>query len=277
MSPAHAVQCTVLTPPSFPPVPPPTLSVGVSAPPYNGTVLSLQGNATLATEVVDTAVTVRGEWRRADSQQPNITSDGFTTSLAFAPLGGGDGGEYVYSVAVEPSNPTFTLSSTANQTFTLEVLPYPELQIVTVMENVGCISSGEMTTLRGSVTSLLLRTATDHTLSYTWRHPSGHVVSSTAGDNTELVVEVVAVNVGDYTLTVCLDIPASGITGHCSSATYTVCILSERNQDTISITDYVLPLQFPLLLSPLLGLLWTLTSSLASSSPSTAPYTSQRC
>ncbi len=196
--------------------------------PYNGTVLSLRGSATLDTTMVDTPVTVRGGWRRDDSQELTSSEDSTfpsSTVLPFDPLGGGDGGEYVYSVAVEPSDPTFVLPTMANQTFPLDVQPYPELEVVRSVDGGAC-TSDQTTTLRGSVT-LLDRTAANHTLTYMWTDPLGQEVNPTPQDDSTLEVEVVPANLGDYTLTVCLSIPASGIANHCSDASYTVCILGE--------------------------------------------------
>ncbi len=237
--PPSAAQSADPPTPLSPAVLPPALTVALSATPYNGTVLSLQGSATLNTTMVDTPVTVKGGWRRHNSQGLTSSEDStspYSTVLPFDPLGGGDGGDYVYSVAVEPSDPTFVLSSMANQTFPLEVQPYPELEVLISMEG-GVCATDRIATLTGSM-ALLDRTAANRTLTYTWRDPSGQVVSPKPQHNSTLEVEVVEANLGDHTLTVCLSIPASGIVNHCSNASYTLCILGE-NTTSLSVNSYM--------------------------------------
>ena len=191
-------------------------------PAYNGTVLSLTGRAMLHA-ALDTDVIVTGSWSRMNTEfSSTMQSEPPCSTVQHFNLSGSDGGEYVYFVTVRPSNPTFIRPISASQTYTLQIQPYPPLEIIIMAESAECMVD-RTAMLRGSV-SLLDGTIPASTLTYTWMDPRGQLISPTAEDRSAIEVEVVASNVGEYTLTVCLDIPASGIANHCSSAKYPVSI-----------------------------------------------------
>ena len=180
-----------------------------------GTVVSLQGLATLA-DVVDTPVNVLLTWSRPD---PNglldvivLTSPPYTLTTTVDPLS--VGGVHEFIVTVIPSNPSFVEGITMNASYTINLQPYPplEIRIRGVLRSGDCEVGGAMATLTGSV-SLLPNIATDHTLSYTW---SGPGVPELSAGQTLVVSNMTAT----YTLTACLAIPGTDVVGYCSTVDY---------------------------------------------------------
>ena len=194
----------------------------------NGTVISLQGLATLD-PVVDTPVTVMGSWSREGSNETLNSTESTSpplqhaTPLTLDPLS--VGGEYVFMVAVSSLMPNQHIEdATVNISYTLDLRPYPVLEISMTVSGGECVTN-EAATLMGSV-SLLPNTATDHTLTYTWRGPDSQAITANSGDLTvagrTLTVANVRDNVGEYVLTACLNIPGTTVINHCSAATYLV-------------------------------------------------------
>ena len=213
------------------PVPPSTLNIlSESHLPINGTMVSLQGTARLHPSV-DTNVTVTGSWRRQDlSPFTTITHAQvslYSTTLTFDPLRNesADGGSYMYDVSVTPAQSTpFIMSSMDDENYTLTVQPYPDLMIIDSLRSGVCMQD-EAATLMGNVT-LLPNTATSHTLSYTWTNPAGQRITSSNGDYNvtegSLRVKNLRNNMGNFNLSICLDVPGTDIVGHCSSTSFTL-------------------------------------------------------
>ena len=201
-------------------VPPPTLNVASSdLPAYNGTVFSLTGRAMLHA-AVDTGVIITGRWSRMDTElSSTVQSEPPYSTVQRFNLSGSDGGEYVYTVSVTPSDTTFIRPISAGQTYSVDVVPYPPLNIVSTTESGRCVAD-PTATLRGDVT-LLDNTVPGSIVEYTWTGPDGN---PTGGNQNMLQVEVIDANVGNYILTVCLDIPASDIANHCYSTMYSVSV-----------------------------------------------------
>ena len=195
-------------------------------------MLSLQGTAQLHPSV-DTNVTVTGSWRRQDlSPFTTITHTQaplYSTTLTFDPLRNesADGGSYVYTVSVIPAQVApFIVSSMADENYTLTVQPYPDLVIKDSLRS-GVCKVDEAATLMGNVT-LLPNTATNHTLSYTWTNPAGQPITSSNDDYVvtegSLRVENLAnqSNMGNFSLRICLDVPATDVVDHCISTFFTL-------------------------------------------------------
>ena len=179
-------------------------------------------------------MTVTGSWRRQDlSPFATIThitqAPLYSTTLTFDPLRNesADGGSYVYTVSVTPAQSTsFIIHNMADENYTLTVQPYPDLVINDSLQS-GVCKVDEAATLMGNVT-LLPNTATNHTLSYTWTNPADQPITSSNGDyivnEGSLRVENLANqnNMGNFSLRICLDVPATDIVGHCSSTSFTL-------------------------------------------------------
>ena len=190
----------------------------MDGPVITGTVVSLQGLATLA-DVVDTPVNVLLTWSRPD---PNgllgvtaLTSPPYTLTTTFDPLS--VFGVHEFIVTVDTSNPSFVRSVTVNASYTISLQPYPplEIRIRRSLRSGDCEMGGAMATLTGSVSRLLPNIATNHTLLYTWSGPG--VAELTTGQTL-----VVSTMTATYTLTACLAIPGTDVVDHCSTADYTL-------------------------------------------------------
>ena len=206
-------------------VPPPTLSIALLDDPISGTVVRLLGRVQVMATAIDTPVTLSGRWFRPNS---DILSDSVTsnqssptdTFLTFNPLrvASKDGGDYVYTVTITPQDSTYIASASSKASYTLTVLPYPELVIEKSIVKSACTT----TSLIGNVV-LLLNTA-NNTLTHVWTDPTGRPIKSSTSDIIDGSLEVrnEKEHMGDYALTVCLDIPGSSIEGHCSTVSYSI-------------------------------------------------------
>ncbi len=220
--------CFTLFPLPTYPVPPPSLNIELLNDPRSGTVVCLQGRAQINSAAIDTDYQVSRSWNREGSNIiiSNISQTSpFYTLLTFNPLrvASKDGGDYVYTVTITPQDSTYIASASSNASYTLTVLPYPELVIKKSMSNHTCVLN-ETAILTGEV-SLLPNTAS-YTLSYSWRGPDDQSILSPSSDyiilNDNLEVSNVKDHMGSYTLTVCLDIPGSFVEEHCSTVSYTL-------------------------------------------------------
>ena len=201
-------------------VPPLMLNTMLVGEAVAGTVMSLVGSVSLG-PVVDTGVSLSAQWT---SQGQTLTvSTTNTTTLTFEPLSRTNTSDYVYMVIVEPDNSTYVESNSANQSFELTVLPYPDLVVVLEVLSGECMEG--RTTLTGNVSaSVHPNTSSDYSLAYMWRDPNRDLI--TESNDTDLTVEwnrlrlnTVEGNTGDYSLTVCITVPGSDVVDHCSQET----------------------------------------------------------
>ena len=202
-------------------VPAPMLNTMLVGETVAGTVMSLVGSVSLG-PVVDTGVSLSAQWT---SQGQTLTvSTTNTTTLTFEPLSQTDSSDYVYMVTVEPDNSTYVESNSANQSFELTVLPYPDLVVVLEVLSGECMIQG-MTTLTGNVSaSVHPNTSRGYSLAYMWMDPSGNLITESSNDDfsieeERLIVRDVEGNTGDYSLTVCITVPGSDVVNHCSQET----------------------------------------------------------
>ena len=182
-----------------------------------GTVMSLVGSVSL-NPLVDTGVSLSAQWTTQGQTLTVFTTN--TNTLTFEPLSRTNTSDYVYMVTVEPDNSTYVESNSANQSFELTVLPYPDLVVVLGVLSGECVEG--MTTLTGDVSaSVHPNTSPDYSLTYMWRDPSGDLITESSHtdltvEEDRLIVRDVERNTGDYRLTVCITIPGSDVVDHCS-------------------------------------------------------------
>ena len=184
-----------------------------------GTVMSLVGSVSLS-PLVDTEISLSAQW--TTQGQTSTVSTTNTTILTFEPLSSTDTSDYVYVVTVNPDNSTYVESNSANQSFELTVLPYPDLVVALEVLSGECMEG--MTTLIGDVSaSLHPNTSPDYSLTYMWRDPNGNLITESSHDDlsarvqeNRLILRDIEENTGDYSLTVCITIPGSDIVDHCS-------------------------------------------------------------
>ncbi len=193
----------------------------------SGTVVHLMGTS-LVDSVVDTDLIVSGSWSRLDSSDlSNLSTlsdtnqvSPYGTTLTFNPLriASKDEGHYVYTVSISSQDSDFISSVSTSAIYSLSVQPYPELVIIDSIISGVCMSS-ETIILMGSVT-LLPHTAV-YTLSYSWVEPANLIATSDLllSDGNLTVINF-RDKTGIYTLTICLDVPGSCMTEHCSIASY---------------------------------------------------------
>ena len=210
---------------------PPMLSLsldgqtGTEGSAITGTVVSLQGLATLA-DVVDSPVTVLLAWSRPD---PNglldlaqLTSPPYTLTTTIDTLS--VGGMYEFIVTVTPSNPSFVEVVTVNASYTINLQPYPLLVISKRVRSGECVVN-ETATLIGNV-RLLPNTATNHIITYSWTGPDGRPITASNENYTimggTLVVNDITSNTGIYVLIGCLAIPGTDVRSHCIPANYPI-------------------------------------------------------
>ena len=124
------------------------------------------------TMIIDSPIQFNGKCIRQDGTTmfTEVTTGGFSTfqHMRFAPLRSNsiDGGEYVYTVRVEPANSSYILQSSANLSYSLLVRQYPSLNISENIQSAEC-QPEEGGTLFGNV-SLLSDTYFDNVVSFTW-------------------------------------------------------------------------------------------------------------
>ena len=214
-------------------VPPPTLNIeSLDEPAVQGTVVRLQATATLD-PAVNSPLTVVGEWSRQDmanlpqsiSMSDTSQTPPYSNTLTFNPLrnNSNDGGVYVYMLTVSPRDTTYIESASTNGSIMIEVQEYPPLGIARNVTTSVCGEQGE-TSLSGNV-SLLLNTA-QNSLTYSWTDPQNGTISTSTDDiivnEGTLMVKNFASSIGTYTLKICLTVPDSGLSGHCTSSPYTI-------------------------------------------------------
>ena len=202
----------------------PVLTTMLSSDPITGTVVSLQGTASLG-PVVDTLTSLSGTWVRHDNAAQILnTTTSSTITLTFNPLSSIDNDVYEYMVTVTPDDSTYVEANSTSQSFSLTVRPYPLLEVGTNILSGTCSEGG--TTLLSNIT-LLANTHPNHTLTYIWTDPSGRGITESSDDFTlmgsELQVNNLEGNMGQYELQVCLTIPSTDVVDHCSdTVTYTI-------------------------------------------------------
>ena len=204
----------------------PVLTTMLRSEPITGTVVSLQGTASLD-PVVNTPTSLSGMWVRQDSlAEILIMTASDNTTLTFDPLKSIDSDVYVYMVTVTPDDSTYVEANNNSQSFPLTVRPYPDLDVGTDILSGVCDEGG--TTLLSSLT-LLANTHPSHTLTYMWTDPGGRGITESSDDFTlmsmdsELRVNSLEGNMGEYELQVCLTIPGTDVVDHCSDTlTYAV-------------------------------------------------------
>ena len=118
-----------------------------------GTVISLQGSATLD-PAVDSQVTVIRSWTLERSRDILIfnesTTPPYVTAPTFRPLAFSAGGVYIFTVTVSPSNPLNVIAPPGvNATYALNPLPYHDLLIEKVISSGEC-AGNETVSLTGS-------------------------------------------------------------------------------------------------------------------------------
>ena len=199
---------------------PPILSLsldgqtGTEGSAITGTVVSLQGLATLA-NVVDSPMTVSLTWSRPD---PNglldlaqLTNPPYTLTTTIDPIS--VGGVYEFIVNITPSISSFVEGVAVNASYIINLQPYPPLVIRETVRSGDCLGDS-MATLTGSV-SLLPNIATNHTLAYIW-----------TGDEDEKLGTQEALVVNNmraaYILTACLTIPGTNVMSRCITAHYVI-------------------------------------------------------
>ena len=202
----------------------PMLTTMLRSEPITGTVVSLQGTANLD-PVVDIPTSLSGAWVR-NAQILNTTAN-TTTTLTFNPLSSRDNGVYWYRVNVTPHDSTYVMHNSNGISFSLTVRQYlspPPLEVGTDILSGTCSERG--TTLLSNII-LLANTHPSHILTYMWTDPNGHGITESSDNFTlmgsELRVNNLEGNTGQYELQVCLTIPGTDVVEHCSDTiTYTI-------------------------------------------------------
>ena len=210
---------------------PPILSLsldgetGTEGSAITGTVVSLQGLATLA-DVVDSAVTVSLTWSRSDPNEllnvTALTSPPYTVATTIDPIS--VGGVFEFMVTVTPSNSRFVRGITVNTSYTINLEPYPSLMIRETVRSGECVVN-ETATLIGNV-RLLPNTATNHIITYSWTGPDRQAIPASSEDFTvmgeTLVINNPRNNAGSYILIGCLTIPGTDVMNRCIPADYPI-------------------------------------------------------
>ncbi len=133
-----------------------------------------------------------------------------------------DGGLYIFFVSLNSHN-IYILPVTTNKTIFVNVEEYPLLNITTQTEKTMCEQDDGL--ILSASTTLLTGTDLNATVSYTWTREN-NTVSTESGQYLESaslrLCPLTGKIMGDYNLTVCLQITRSGIYNHCSSTTYNV-------------------------------------------------------
>ena len=148
-----------------------------------GTVVSLQGLATLA-DVVDSPVTVSLTWSRPDHNGllnvTTLTSPPYSLTTTFDPIS--VGGVYEFIVNVIALNSSLVGGITVNGSYTINVQLYPPLVISKTVRSGECVVN-ETVTLIGNV-RLLPNTATNYIITYSWTGPDGQPIPASSEDFT---------------------------------------------------------------------------------------------
>ena len=114
-----------------------------------GTNVSLVGRSSVNPMIVDSPIQFNGTWIRQDGTtmftEVTTVSDtsqlsSHSSTLRFAPLRSNsiDGGEYIYTVMVEPADSSYILQTSANLNYLLLVRQYPPLNISENIQSLEC-------------------------------------------------------------------------------------------------------------------------------------------
>ena len=182
--------------------------------------------------IVDSSIQFNGKWIRQDGttmftevttvSNTNIEDSPHSSTLRFAPLRSNsiDGGEYIYTVMVEPANSSCILQSSANLSYSLLVRQYPSLNISENIQSLEC-QPEEGATLFGNV-SLLSDTYFDNVVTFTWMRDDV-VKKNESGTQTSLMLKPLN-EASSYILRVCLAVPLSGLIDYCSTTSYNIVV-----------------------------------------------------
>ncbi len=210
--------------------PPASITIETVGSVIRGTSASLIGTSTLNSHFVNTPIQFTGRWTRHDGSNEfeDISVSDFITqqniysnTLLFSTLRSNstDGGLYIFSVSLNSQN-TYILPVTTNKTIIVNVGEYPQLNITTQTQKTLCGQDDGL--ILSASTTLLTGTDLNATVSYTWTREN-NTVSTESGQYLESaslnLCHLTGMNLGDYNVTVCLQIIRGDIYNHCSSTT----------------------------------------------------------
>ncbi len=213
--------------------PPASITIETVGSVIQGTSASLIGTSTLNSHFVNTPIQFTGRWTRQDgsTEFEDISLSDFITqqniysnTLLFSTLRSNstDGGLYIFSVSLNSQN-TYILPVTTNQTIIVNVGEYPQLNVTTQTQKTLCGQDDGL--ILSASTTLLAGTDLNATISYTWTREN-NTVSTESGQYLESsslkLCPLTGTNLGDYNVTVCLQIIRGGIYNHCSSTTSSI-------------------------------------------------------
>ncbi len=194
---------------------------------------------------MNTPIQFTGRWTRqngsAEFEEVTSVSDSITqqniysSTLLFSTLRNNysDGGLHIFSISLNSQN-TYILPATANKSIFVNVEEYPQLNITTLTQKTLCGQDDGL--ILSASTTLLTGTDLNATVSYTWTREN-NTVSTESGQYLESsslrLCSLTRETIGEYNVTVCLQITRSGINDHCYSATYIVTLEGK----TITLTD----------------------------------------
>ncbi len=233
----------------------PSITIETVGSVIQGTSASLIGTSTVNSHFVNTPIQFTGKWTRQDgstefeeiSVSDSVTQQNiYSNTLLFSTLRNNysDGGLYIFSISLNSQN-TYILPVTTNKTIFVNVEEYPQLNVTTQTQKTffgqddGLILSASTTILTG--------TDLNATVSYTWTREN-NTVSTESGQYLESaslrICSSSRETIGDYNVTVCLQIARSGIYNHCSSATYNITLEGK----TITLNDRLFIVILPILI-----------------------------
>ncbi len=214
--------------------PPASITIETVGSVIQGTSASLVSTSTVNSHFVNTPIQFTGRWTRHDGstefEEVTSVSDSVTqqniysNTLLFSTLRNNysDGGLYIFSVSLNSQN-TYILPVAANKTIFVNVEEYPQLNITTQTQKSLCGQDDGL--ILSTTTTLLTGIDLNATVSYTWTREN-NTVSTNSGQYLESaslkLCPLTGTNLGDYNVTVCLQIIRSGIYSHCSSTTISI-------------------------------------------------------
>ncbi len=213
--------------------PPASITIETVGSVIQGTSASLIGTSTLNSHFVNTPIQFTGRWTRHDgsTEFEDISLSDFITqqniysnTLLFSTLRSNstDGGLYIFSISLNSQN-TYILPITTNKTIIVNVEEYPQLNITTQTQKSLCGQDDGL--ILSASTTLLAGTDLNATVSYIWTREN-NTVSTESGQYLESsslkLCPLTGTNLGDYNVTVCLQIIRGGIYNHCSSTTNSI-------------------------------------------------------
>ncbi len=197
---------------------------------------------------MNTPIQFTGRWTRQDGstefEEVTSVSDSITqqniysNTLLFSTLSNNstDGGLYIFSISLNSQN-TYILPVAANKTIFVNVEEYPQLNITTQTQKTLCGQDDGL--ILSASTILLTGTDLNATVSYTWTREN-NTVSTESGQYLESaslrLCSLTRETIGEYNVTVCLQITRSAIYNHCSSANYSITLEGK----TITLNDQLL-------------------------------------